>query len=325
MNDKYLHILVLAAGRGTRMRSAKAKVLHEIFFAPMIAHVLDAVAALKPASTRVVVGHQREEVMGALAGRGLEFVVQEQQNGTAHAVLAAAPSLREGEGTLLILCGDIPLVRPQTLSALLEDHWERGDKLTVMTTRVAEPFGYGRIITDRAGRLARIVEEKDASDEERLINEVNAGIYCVEIDFLFPSLEKVGRDNRQEEMYLTDIVEIAWTSGQAVHRYCCSDSDELLGVNSRVELARAHAILQMRRNIELMLSGVTILQPETTLVAQEAVIGPDTVIHPHVQISGRSKIAPGCRINSFVKLHDCVLAEGEEVASFKDLKNQTLP
>ncbi|MFH7326138.1 bifunctional N-acetylglucosamine-1-phosphate uridyltransferase/glucosamine-1-phosphate acetyltransferase [Desulfurivibrio sp. C05AmB] len=325
MNNSPLHILVLAAGKGTRMRSAKAKVLHEIFFAPMIVHVLAAVAALKPASTKVVVGHQREEVMGVLAGRGLEFVLQEQQNGTAHAVLAAAPSLREGEGTLLILCGDTPLVRPQTLAALLAAHRERGDKLTVMTTRVAEPFGYGRIITDRAGRLARIVEEKDASDEERLINEVNAGIYCVEIDFLFPALAKVGRDNRQREMYLTDIVEIAWASGQPVHRYCCPDSDELLGVNSRVELARAHAILQMRRNTELMLSGVTIMQPETTLVAQEAVIGPDTVIHPHVQISGRSKIAPGCRINSFVKLHDCVLAEGEEVASFSDLKNQTLP
>ncbi len=316
MTDSDLHVLVLAAGKGTRMRSARAKVLHEIFFAPMIVHVLEALTALQPASTRVVVGHQRREVMAALEGRGVEFVVQEQQNGTAHAVLAAAPELQQLRGTLLILCGDTPLVRPQTLQAMLTAHRERGDKLSVMTTMVDNPFGYGRIINDASGRLERIVEEKDATDEQRQIREINAGIYAAEIDFLFSALAEVGSDNRQGEMYLTDIVEIAVHKGLGVHGYCCSDPDELLGVNSRVELARAHAQLQKRRNTELMLSGVTMYQPETVLVAQEATVGRDTVIHPHVTISGQSLIGTDCTINSFVQLHDCTLADGTEIPSF---------
>ncbi|MDF1615539.1 bifunctional UDP-N-acetylglucosamine diphosphorylase/glucosamine-1-phosphate N-acetyltransferase GlmU [Desulfurivibrio dismutans] len=316
MTDSKLHVLILAAGKGTRMRSTRAKVLHEIFFAPMIVHVLEAVAALEPASTSVVVGHQRREVMAALAGRDLEFVVQEQQNGTAHAVLAAAPELRERAGTLLILCGDTPLVTPQTLQDMLAAHRQRGDKLSVMTTRIADPFGYGRIVCDRAGRLERIVEEKDATAEQRLIKEINAGIYCAEIDFLFPALARVGNDNRQGEMYLTDIVEIAVREGLRAHSYCCADPDELLGVNSRVELARAHAHLQRRRNHELMLAGVTMYQPETIQVAPGVSIGRDSVIHPHVTISGSSRIGVGCTINSFNLLHNCDLPNGAEVAPF---------
>ncbi len=230
------------------MRSTKAKVLHEIFFAPMIVHVLRATAALTPAVTLVVVGHQREEVKQALAGWELEFVVQERQRGTAHAVLAAAPRLREQRGTVLILCGDTPLIRPETLRAMLVAHRQHGEKLTVMTTCLDKPFGYGRIITDQTGRLERIVEEKDATEEQRRIKEVNAGIYCVEIDFLFPALAQVGSDNRQAEMYLTDIVEIASRAGLTVHCHRCPDPEELLGVNSRVELALAHSRLQMRHN-----------------------------------------------------------------------------
>lgn len=311
-----LHVLVLAAGKGTRMRSARAKVLHEIFFAPMIVHVLDAVAALQPATTSVVVGHQRAEVMAVLAGRGVEFVVQEQQNGTAHAVLAAAEVLRERQGTLLILCGDTPLITPQTLAAMLAAHDRRRDKLSVMTTLVADPYGYGRIICDQAGRLERIVEEKDASEEQRQIREINAGIYCVEIDFLFPALARVGSNNRQGEMYLTDIVEIAAGSGLPVHGWRCSEADELLGVNSRVELARAHALLQERRNRQLMLAGVTLLQPETTLVDPRAEVGPDTVIHPQVTLSGPCRIGSGCVIHSFNHLHGLHLADGGEIPPF---------
>ncbi|ADH85623.1 Glucosamine-1-phosphate N-acetyltransferase [Desulfurivibrio alkaliphilus AHT 2] len=316
MIDSNLHVLVLAAGKGTRMRSARAKVLHEVFFAPMIAHVLEAVAALEPASTTVVVGHQRREVMAALAGRDLEFVIQQQQHGTAHAVLAAAPELQKRSGTLLILCGDTPLITPQTLREMLAAHRRRGDKLSVMTTMVANPFGYGRIICDRAGRLQRIVEEKDATAEERQIREINAGIYGVEIDFLFPALARVGSDNRQGEMYLTDIVEIAGRDGLAAHRYCCADATETLGVNSRVELAQAHAELQMRRNQELMLAGVTMYRPETIQVAPGVEIGQDTIIHPQVTISGKSRIGAGCTINSFNLLHDSELPAGTEVPPF---------
>lgn len=317
MMDSSLQVLILAAGKGTRMRSARAKVLHEIFFAPMIVHVLEAVAPLAPAATTVVIGHQRHEVMEALKEYPLEFVVQEEQQGTAHAVLAAASNLSKRDGTLLILCGDTPVITSRTLEDLLTSHKRRGDKLSVLTSRVADPFGYGRIISDPDGRLRRIVEEKDATPEERRICEINSGIYCAEIDFLFPALNQVGSNNKQGEMYLTDIVEIAHRSALETHASHCPDTEELLGVNSRVDLARAQSLLQQRRNTELMLAGVTILQPETTLVDRRADIGQDTVIHPHVSISGPCRIGRECVIGSFNHLHACNLPDGSQIPPFR--------
>ena len=320
MERQELYALILAAGKGTRMRSERAKVLHEIFFAPMIEHVLAAVAPLKPTATVAVVGHQREAVEELLAGRGVQFAVQQKQNGTAHAVLAAADLLVGRPGTTMILCGDTPLIRPRTLENLLSRHGRADAALTVLSARPANPFGYGRIVCDEQGRLLRIVEEKDASAAEKEIGEVNAGVYCVANDFLFQALERVGSDNRQNEMYLTDIVAIARQAGRTVQHWCCPDPDEMLGVNSRVELASAHTLLQQRRNRELMESGVTLLQPETILIAPEVEIGPDTVIAPQVQLSGATRIAAGCRIDSFVKLHDCILEEGAEIPSFSNLQ-----
>lgn len=319
MDNLPLYLLVLAAGKGTRMRSRRAKVLHQLFFAPMIDHVLDAVAPLEPTATVVVLGHQRREIEQVLAGRKLEIAVQREQNGTAHAVLAAADLLAGRPGTTLILCGDTPLIRPQTLKNLLAIHRRNAASLSVLSARPQDPFGYGRLVCDTRGRLLRIVEEKDASAAEKQIGEVNAGIYCVTNDFLFQALAEVGSDNRQNEMYLTDIVAIAVAAGRKVQHWCCPDADEMLGVNSRVELARAHALLQQRRNRELMESGVTLLQPETTLIAGGVEIGPDTIIAAGVQISGRTRIGPGCRIDPFVKLHDCILEEGAEIPSFSDL------
>ncbi len=315
-----LYALVLAAGKGTRMRSERAKVLHEIFFAPMIEHVLAALTPLKPTATVAVVGHQREAVERVLAGRGVQFAFQQKQNGTAHAVLAAADLLAGRLGTTLILCGDTPLIRSQTLEALLTRHGRVGAALTVLSAAPVDPSGYGRIVCDDQGGLLRIVEEKDASAAEREIGEVNAGVYCVANDFLFQALGQVGSDNRQNEMYLTDIVAIARKAGRSVQHWCCPDPDEMLGVNSRVELARAHTLLQQRRNRQLMESGVTLLQPETILIAPQVEIGPDTVIAPQVEISGATRIAAGCRINSFVKLHDCTLEEGAEIPSFSNLQ-----
>ncbi|MFH7319018.1 sugar phosphate nucleotidyltransferase [Desulfurivibrio sp. D14AmB] len=319
MENLPLYLLVLAAGKGTRMRSTRAKVLHELFFAPMIDHVLDAVAPLRPAETVVVVGHQRREVQRVLATREVKIAVQEEQNGTAHAVLAAADLLAGRPGTTLILCGDTPLIRPQTLENLLAIHGRSAASLSVLSARPRNPFGYGRMVCDPQGCLLRIVEEKDASEAEKEITEVNAGVYCVANDFLFQVLGEVGSDNRQNEMYLTDIVEIAVAAGRTVRHWCCPDADEMLGVNSRVELARAHALLQQRRNRQLMESGVTLLQPETALIAQGVEIGPDTIIAPGVEISGQTRIGPGCRIDSFVKLHDCILEAGAEIPSFSNL------
>lgn len=324
MVEEELYTLVLAAGKGTRMRSQQAKVLHEIFFAPMIDHVLAALAPLEPAATVVVVGHQRHEVERVLAGRGLQFAVQREQNGTAHAVLAAAELLAARAGTTLILCGDTPLLRPRTLEELLAHHRRAGATLSVLSARPADPAGYGRMVSDVQGRLLRIVEEKDATEVEKQITEVNTGVYCVDNHFLFTALQKVGTDNRQGEMYLTDIVEIAVAAGRRVQHWCCPDPDEMIGVNSRVELARAQSLLQQRRNRELMAAGVTLLQPETALIGREVVIGPDTVIAPQVEISGNTTIGPGCRIDSFVKLHDCILEAGTRVNSFSNLSNTRL-
>lgn len=322
-----LYALVLAAGKGTRMRSRRAKVLHEVLFAPMIDHVLTALAPLAPAQTVAVLGHQRREVEAALnaGGHRVAVAVQEEQNGTAHAVLAAAPLLADHSGTTLILCGDTPLLRSQTLADLLAHHRHSGATLTVLGARPADPFGYGRLVCDADGRLRRIVEEKDASEAERRIGEVNAGVYCVDNRFLFAALEQVGSDNRQNEMYLTDIVAIAVAAGQQVAHWTCPDPDEMLGVNSRLELARAQALLQQRRNRELMLGGVTLLQPETALIGRAVEIGADTVIAPQVEITGRTVIGSGCRIESFVKLHDCRIGDGAVVSSFNNLREATVP
>lgn len=249
MSDKLpgVYALVLAAGKGTRMRSDRAKVLHELAGAPMIAYVLDSVAALPLAATVVVVGHQRQEVAVAVADRGVRIAVQEQQLGTGHAALAAVGQLPAADATILILCGDTPLIRPATLRAMLAAHRRSGDVLTVLTTRLADPAGYGRIVSDREGRLTAIVEERDADPAQKRITEINAGIYCVEASFLWPALARITNDNQQGELYLTDIVGIATRDGQRVGRWLCPDSGEVLGVNSPEDLAQAQAILRQRR------------------------------------------------------------------------------
>lgn len=245
--------LVLAAGKGTRMKSAKAKVLHDVFFVPMIHHVLDALAPLPLAETIVVTGHQSQEVRDSLESYDLLFAYQEEQLGTGHAVLAARELLVNLQsGAVLILCGDTPLIRTETLQEMLVQHFNQSARLTVMTTILDDPTNYGRIITDQQGNILRIVEEKDASVVQKKIQEINAGIYCVNIDFLYDALNRVGTDNQQGEIYLTDIIEIAEKSGLRVNKFICHDSDELLGVNSRGDLAVANKRLQERRNRQLI-------------------------------------------------------------------------
>jgi len=308
--------VVLAAGKGTRMKSSCAKVLHELFFAPMIYHVLDALVPLGLAKTVVVVGHRHEEVAAAIAPYEVEIAIQEEQIGTGHAVLTASPLLRGSSLSVLILCGDTPLIRAETLEALCRAHLEADADCTLLTTTVQDASGYGRILSDGSGRLLGIVEEKDASPEERKISEINSGIYCVKEDFLFEALSQVGRANAQGEMYLTDIVAIAVKGGKKVQRFSCPDPDEVLGVNSRVELARAHELLQLRRNLALMESGVTMIHPETIAVEKGVEIGPDTVIEPNVTIRGESRIGESCRIGAFSMLVDCSLADRVEVGPF---------
>lgn len=309
MAPSSLSIIILAAGKGTRMKSAKAKVLHEVFFAPMAQHVVAAVRPLNPTTTTVVVGHQGPEVEKALQVSGCDFVVQEQQLGTGHAVLAAEKAIKDENCTVMILCGDTPLITTETLTQMLAAHLRQGATLTIMTTILNNPTNYGRIISGHAGNVLGIVEQKDASPEQLHIQEVNAGIYCVDKTFLFSALLKVDTDNSQKEVYLTDIVKQAVDAGFTVEKFIAPSPTEVLGVNSRVELAEAQKELQMRRNRELMMQGVTITLPETVAVAPGVTIAMDSVLEAGVRITGNSKIGKGCMISQGVILHNCLVED----------------
>jgi bifunctional UDP-N-acetylglucosamine pyrophosphorylase/glucosamine-1-phosphate N-acetyltransferase len=326
MSNEQTRVIVLAAGKGTRMKSERAKVMHELFFAPMLHHVLAALAPLELLHhTVVVTGHQAEMVEASLAAFPVAFARQAEQLGTASAVQAAHRFLDGFAGTVLILCGDTPLIRSETIRELLEVHRQTGASLTVMTTRMADSSNYGRIVSDPAGEMLRIVEEKDASPEEKAIREINAGIYCAEASFLTEGLRRIDDKNRQREFYLTDLVAIARGQGEAVARYLCPEPLEVLGVNSRVELAEAQRHLQQRRNLQLMTDGVTIVNPEAVSVAPEAAVGKDTVITGPVTISGRSSIGAGCRLGPQVVIRASRLGEGVTVEPFSLLANCAIP
>jgi len=311
--------LILAAGLGTRMKSSRAKVLHEVLFKPMILHVLDTVKILGLANTYVIVGHQREEVARLVAGYGLTCIVQEEQLGTGHAVLCAERELRAAGGTVLILSGDVPLIRAESLQAMLASHAESKPALTLMTARLDDPSNYGRIVRDRQGKLLEIVEEKDATAVQKTIREINAGIYCAEVPFLFEALQKVGTDNQQGEVYLTDIVRIAIDTGHPVAIFTGPGGTELLGINSRSELAAANKYLQHKKNNALMTDGISLLDPETVFIQEEVCIGRDTVIHANVQISGDTIIGAGCTIGPDVVIHDCRIGDNAIIGPFSSL------
>jgi len=319
-----IHVIVLAAGKGTRMKSDLAKVLHPVFFAPMVCHVLDAVRHLAPAETVVVTGHQAARVEEVLASYPVTFARQGEQLGTGHAVLTAEGSLHGKNGVVVILCGDTPLILPATLQAMVESHLRQQSTLTVMTTIVPDPTHYGRIVANPQGGIERIVEEKDAGEVERKILEVNAGIYCVDLAFLFAALKQVGTDNKQGEVYLTDIVAIARRQGLEVGRFVCPDPLEITGVNSRVELARANTFMQQRRNQALMLAGVTMMHPDSIFIENSVVIGRDTEIHSHCVLAGNTVIGESCRLEPFCKLVDCRVQDRRIIKSFSDLYKQEI-
>ncbi len=247
-SDKNISVLVLAAGLGTRMKSSRAKVLHEVLSKPMVLHVMDTVKTLDLDQTYVVVGHQREKVAELVNEYQAKCIIQEEQLGTGHAVLSAEKELHSIGGTVLILSGDVPLIRVETLQAMLAGHIRNKPVLTLMTTTLDDPANYGRIMRNSQGKLLEIIEEKDATDEQKKISEINAGIYCVEVEFLFDALKKVTTDNKQGEMYLTDIVKIAINAGLQVDIFSVASSEEVLGINSRNELAEANKFLQQKEN-----------------------------------------------------------------------------
>jgi bifunctional UDP-N-acetylglucosamine pyrophosphorylase / glucosamine-1-phosphate N-acetyltransferase len=312
-----IHVAILAAGKGTRMTSARPKVLHSVAGITLIEHVLRAADTLRPASVTVIVGHMADAVRAGLAKRmGLTFALQEPQLGTGHALLQVEPHLRGATGTLVLLSGDVPLLRPATLATLVERHQKAAAAATVLTARVPQPQGYGRIVRDGRGMITAIVEDKDATDEERRITEINSGVYAFDLAPLFGALKRVGSSNAQGEYYLPDLVRIYRERGDRVETVVVDDARDVLGVNSRTELAEVTAIMKGERIEALMAAGVTIVDPASTWIGPDVVVGPDTVLHPGVYLEGRTRIGRGCVINSGVRLVDSILDDEVVVNNF---------
>jgi len=297
-------VLILAAGLGTRMKSQKAKVLHELGGQPLIAHVTRKAHALDHQNIYVIVGHQAADVEDAvrqeLGPNSSEavFVVQKEQKGTGDAVMSAADELKDSDSTLLILSGDVPLVRVETLQKFVTAHQESGAQCSILSVKLENPTGYGRIIRDGNQVFARIVEQRDASDEEKLIREINSGIYCFESRQLFAALAEVKPANQQGEYYLTDVPAILSARGQKIFVYLHPDSREVSGVNTRADLAEFENLIRRGTVRGLMLAGVTFIDPSHAYVSAEAQIGPDCVIYPNVSIEGPTVVGEGCVLRS---------------------------
>jgi bifunctional UDP-N-acetylglucosamine pyrophosphorylase/glucosamine-1-phosphate N-acetyltransferase len=311
-----VHVVVLAAGKGTRMKSARAKVLHQAAGLPLIDHVFRALAPIKPTSIVVVVGHQPEEITSYLGAQvGTRFAIQEPQLGTGHALLQAEPLLEDRLGSVLLLSGDVPLIRTQTLERLVKWHRDRRAAATVLTAVLDRPDGYGRIVRAN-GSISAIVEHKDASVAQRSIREINSGIYVFDRPPLFDALRQVGSRNAQGEYYLPDLVGIFRDQGLTVETVTVEDPLEILGVNSRQDLAEVSAALRDRKNAELMASGVTIVDPATTWIQPDVVVGPDTILHPGVYLEGRTRIGSACEIHSGVRIIDATLGDRVVISNF---------
>ena len=294
------------------MRSDLVKVLHPLLGVPMLSYNVDlALDGIEAEKTVVVVGHQADRIQGLFKDRSVQFVFQKEQLGTGHAVLQTLPFLEGFEGAVLILCGDVPLVKVETLRSFIDAFHLNRPVLSVMTVAVKDPFGYGRILHNRDGWLERIVEEKDATADERKVGEINTGIYCIDAAFLRGGLKEIGRENAQGEYYLTDLVHIAGRKELKCSAYQVKDPIEVMGINTRVDLAIANEVLRQEKMKALMLSGVTVVDPKTTYADKRVEVGKDTVLYPNCFLQGRTKVGEGCIIESNTMISDTIV--GNEV------------
>ena len=339
-NNKIITI-ILAAGLGKRMKSGLAKVLHPVAGIPMILYPVKVAEEISSERIIVVVGHQADSVKDAIAGRNVDIVLQGEQKGTADAVRLAMNSLIEYKGVVLVLCGDVPLINSKTISGLISAHRDRGAIMTVLTTEVEDPSGYGRIVRSSDGSILRIVEERDADNEIKKIKEINSGTYVFDSLFLSEVLREIKSENAQREFYLTDSIETGLKKGFKVYAYKTIEREEIIGINSRNELAMANIIMRRRINNRHMLNGVTMINPDNTYVGMDVSIGQDVTIYPGATIEGntiignRSVVYPNSRIvnsqiGSDVNIKDsCVIEEsrigdGSEVGPFAHLRPGTI-
>lgn len=314
-------ILVLAAGKGTRMKSALPKILHPILFRPMVHYVLDLAKALGGKHIGMVIGHGADEVRKSCEPWGVEFFLQEQQLGTGHAVKMADALLQRG-GTVVLLSGDVPLTRPETLKKMLEVHTKAGALVTVGTARIANPKGYGRIIPSDDGGLADIREEKDATPEERKIDEVNGGIYCFDALALRQALSGLSNDNAQGEFYLTDTIRLLAKKGKTA-RFLFEDEWEIFGVNDRAALADAEAEMRLRVNRAYMLEGVSILDPRATYIDPRCKLERDVTIEPGAVLIN-SAVGSGTRIKAGSYVERSTIGRNVNVGPYAHLRPDTV-
>ncbi|WP_130889306.1 MULTISPECIES: bifunctional UDP-N-acetylglucosamine diphosphorylase/glucosamine-1-phosphate N-acetyltransferase GlmU [Fusobacterium] len=308
-----LKTLILAAGKGTRMKSELPKVIHEVNGIPMISKIIKVLEILKPEENILILGHKKEEVL-KVVGEDADYVVQTEQLGTGHAVLQAKDKLEDYDGDVMVLCGDTPLLREETLEELYKFHRDTDSVTTILTSIYDNPFGYGRIVKEN-GLVKAIVEEKEADAEIKKIKEVNAGVYCFKGRELFDALSKITNNNEKGEYYLTDVIGIQVGEGKKVQSFVLNDNIEILGVNSKVELAQASKVLRDRKNIELMEKGAILIDPSAVYAEEDVKVGRDTVIYPGVVLQGKTVIGDNCQILGTTRIIDSTLGDNIKVES----------
>ena len=329
-----LKTLILAAGKGTRMKSNIPKIVHKVNGIPMISKIITVLEEIGSTENILILGYKKEEVL-KVVGENSSYVLQNEQLGTGHAVIQAKDKLKDYDGDVMVVCGDTPLLKPETLKKLYNFHKDSGAVTTILTSIYENPFGYGRIVKEN-GLVKAIVEEKEANDEVKTIKEVNAGVYCFNSKELFKALNKINNNNEKGEYYLTDVIGIQVNENKKVRSFILEDSMEILGVNSKVELAQAGNILRDRKNISLMEDGVILIDPTNTYIEENVKIGKDTVIYPGAIIQGDTVIGENCEIlgttriiNSKIKnnvkiessvIEDSILEDGVTMGPFAHLR-----
>jgi bifunctional UDP-N-acetylglucosamine pyrophosphorylase / glucosamine-1-phosphate N-acetyltransferase len=312
MSNNDLAIVILAAGKGTRLKSSLAKVLHRAGGRTLVEQIVRACEPLKARETVVVVGHQAEQVTAVVEPRGAVTVLQQPQNGTGHAMQAAKRALGRAKFAV-VLPGDAPLVRTETLKALIAAHHSGNAAATVLSAVLADPSGYGRVVRKTETAVSAIVEELQLTDEQREINEINSAIYCFTLEKLWPALVQVKPNNKHRELYLTDAIGVLNAKGETVLAQVAADSREVLGCNTRADLAEVDRLFRERKRSELMDAGVTIQLPETVLIDPDVSAGEDTIVEPGVQLLGKTKIGAQCTIRTGSVLTDAILGDGVTV------------